>query len=242
MKNVFITGSSKGIGREIALEFAKNGYRVIINASKDKKALSKTYREIKELNESCLYCFGDVSNYDFCKQLFESLKAQNFEIDILINNVGISYIGCFNEMNPSDWDNIIDINLKSAFNCTHLSLPHMINKKNGKIINISSIWGEVGASCEVVYSSTKGAINSFTKSLAKEVGPSNIKVNAIACGVIDTNMNNFLNNEEKQQLIENIALMRFGKTKEIAELALFLASDKSSYISGQIITIDGCML
>ena len=163
-------------------------------------------------------------------------------IDILVNNAGISYIGLFNEMKYNMWDDIIDVNLKGVYNCTHLVLPYMINKKKGSVVNISSVWGDRGASCEVIYSSTKGAVNSFTKALAKELGPCDIKVNAIACGVIDTEMNAFLSEEEKKTLIDEIPFTRFGRAEEVAELVYFLASDNSSYLSGQVIAVDGAWI
>ena len=236
-KRVLITGSSRGIGKSIAILFAKNGYEVIINASKSVQELNNLYNEIRNFGGMCNKFITDVSNYNECKNMFENIG----NIDILINNAGISYIGLFSDMKPSDWEKIISTNLYSVFNCTNIAIPYMIKKKSGTIINISSIWGDRGASCEAVYSASKGAINSFTKSIAKELGPSSIKVNAISCGIIDTNMNEWLNKEEKLQLINEISLMRFGNTNEVAELCLFLASDKSNFINGQIITIDGCM-
>ena len=173
--------------------------------------------------------------------MFNTITTIYGNIDILINNAGVSYLGLFTDMKPQHWDKLIDINLKSVLNCTHLAVPKMVNQKSGIIINISSIWGERGASCEAVYSATKGAVNSFTKAMAKELGLSGIRVNAIACGVIDTKMNQCFTDDEKEVLTEEIALNRFGKTEEIAKLAVFLASDDSSFISGQIITSDGCM-
>ncbi len=161
------------------------------------------------------------------------------KIDILINNAGISHIGLFTDITTENFNKIMSVNFNSVFNCCHCVVPKMVNLKEGCIINISSIWGNLGASCEVIYSASKGAVNSFTKALAKELGPSNIRVNAIACGVIETEMNNWLDDEERTTLIEQISLMRFGQPKDIAKLALFLASD--NFITGQIITIDGGM-
>lgn len=236
MKTAVITGSSRGIGKAIAEEFAKNGYYVILNASKSADELNEAYEEFLSKGYSCEAVLADVSDYEECKKLF--IKAP----DVLVNNAGISHIGLFTDMTPESWKHLIDVNLMSAFNCSHIALKTMIKNHCGNIINISSIWGERGASCEVVYSASKGGINSFTKALAKEVGLSGIRVNAISCGVIDTKMNACFDEEEKAALCDEISLARFGKAEEIAKLAYFLAEDdKSGYINGQIITADGGM-
>ena len=236
MKTAVITGSSRGIGKAIAEEFAKNGYHVILNASKSADELNDAYEEFLSKGYSCEAVLADVSEYEECKKLF--IKAP----DVLVNNAGISHIGLFTDMTPESWKHLIDVNLMSAFNCSHIALKTMIRNHCGNIINISSIWGERGASCEVVYSASKGGINSFTKALAKEVGLSGIRVNAISCGVIDTKMNACFDEEEKAALCDEISLARFGKAEEIAKLAYFLAEDdKSGYINGQIITADGGM-
>lgn len=236
MKTAVITGSSRGIGKAIAEEFAKNGYHVILNASKSVDELNAVYEEFLSKGYSCEAVLADVSDYEECKKLF--IKAP----DVLVNNAGISHIGLFTDMTPESWKHLIDVNLMSAFNCSHIALKTMIKNHCGNIINISSIWGERGASCEVVYSASKGGINSFTKALAKEVGLSGIRVNAISCGVIDTKMNACFDEEEKAALCDEISLARFGKAEEIAKLAYFLAEDdKSGYINGQIITADGGM-
>lgn len=236
MKTAVITGSSRGIGKAIAEEFAKNGYHVILNASKSADELNDAYEEFLSKGYSCEAVLADVSDYEECKKLF--IKAP----DVLVNNAGISHIGLFTDMTPESFKHLIDVNLMSAFNCSHIALKTMIRNHCGNIINISSIWGERGASCEVVYSASKGGINSFTKALAKEVGLSGIRVNAISCGVIDTKMNACFDEEEKAALCDEISLARFGKAEEIAKLAYFLAEDdKSGYINGQIITADGGM-
>lgn len=236
MKTAVITGSSRGIGKAIAEEFAKNGYHVILNASKSVDELNEAYEEFLSKGYSCEAVLADVSDYEECKKLF--IKTP----DVLVNNAGISHIGLFTDMTPESFKHLIDVNLMSAFNCSHIALKTMIKNHCGNIINISSIWGERGASCEVVYSASKGGINSFTKALAKEVGLSGIRVNAISCGVIDTKMNACFEDEEKAALCDEISLARFGKAEEIAKLAYFLAEDdKSGYINGQIITADGGM-
>ncbi len=200
-KVALITGSSRGIGKAIAIKFAKNGYSVVINCKNSIDKLNETFNEIE-----------------------------------------ISYVGLFNEMNQKDWQKILQTNLEGAINISNLAIKDMIKRKDGNIINISSIWGNSGASCEVIYSASKGGLNSFTKALAKELAPSNIRINAIACGAIDTEMNSFLSEEEKKAFENEIPLMRFGKSEEVADLCLFLASKNSSYLTGQIITLDGGLL
>jgi 3-oxoacyl-[acyl-carrier protein] reductase len=160
----------------------------------------------------------------------------------LVNNAGVSSVGLFIDMNEEKWDEIIDINLKGVINCSHSTLDYMISQKSGTIINISSMWGNVGASCEVVYSSTKGAVNLFTKSLAKEMAPSGIRVNAIAPGVIDTEMNSWLSDEDKRGLEQEIPLGKFGDIEDIGKTVVFLASDGAKYITGQVLTVDGGMV
>lgn len=241
-KTVFVTGSSRGIGKAIAFEFAKQGCTVILNASKSQEELEQTFQELKAFNCRCYSFLGDVSNYSSCVSLFQQIEMLCGPVDILINNAGICHFSLFTQMKPEEWENLLAVNFHSVLNCTHLALPSMIRKKDGIILNISSMWGEKGASCEAVYSATKGAINAFTKAIAKEVGPSHIRVNAISCGVIDTSMNAWLTKEEKESLTEDISLMRFGKPEEVAKLAAFLSGENSEFISGQIITIDGCMV
>ena len=236
-KKVLITGSSRGIGKAIAFAFAKEGREVILNASKSGYEMENTADEITESGGICRTFMADVSDYSQCEDMFETIG----NIDILINNAGISYLGLFSDMKPSDWERVMNVNINSVFNCTHLAIPHMVREKRGIIINISSMWGDKGASCEAVYSASKGAVNSFTKAMAKELGPSGIRVNAISCGVIDTKMNAWLSDEERAELADEISLMRFGNSSEVADLAVFLASEKSEFINGQVITIDGGM-
>lgn len=236
-KTVLITGSSRGIGKAISEKFINNNFNVVINCKNNLNLLEDQINKFS--NKNILAIQADVSIYNECKNMMEKIKNTFGSIDILINNAGISLWKPFNLNTPDEWDTIIKNNFISVLNCSHLVIPYMLEKKSGKIINISSIWGNVGASCEVVYSSTKGAVNSFTKALAKELGPSNINVNAISCGVINTDMNNWLSDYEKNSLIEEIPLCRLGETEEIANLAYFLASDEANYITGQIIGVDG---
>ena len=237
-KTVLVTGSSRGIGKAIAVKFAKEGYDVIINCAHDEEALLITKQEIESYQVSCMAFLGDMGNFEVVQQLFLQIKKQWRGLDVLINNAGIAYIGLFTDMTPEDWHRVITTNLTSVYNCSSLAIPHMVQKKSGKIINISSVWGNVGASCEVAYSASKGGMNSFTRALAKELAPSNIQVNAIACGAIDTEMNHCLADEELMSLIDEIPANRLGSTEDVAELAYQLAY-KNDYLTGQIISLDG---
>ena len=242
-KIVLITGSSRGIGKAIAFKFAALGATVVINGSKDNESLQTTYDQIKALGAHVYMHLCDVSSYDATKALFDYIYTQTGRhVDILINNAGISSVGLFTDTTPSMWTSILSTNLSSIYNCCHIAVPSMVHKRSGCIINISSIWGKVGASCEVAYSATKGGINSFSKSLGKELGPCNIRVNAIACGFIDTGMNGHLSKAEQDCFIADIPLCRAGTPEEVADLCVYLASDHASYLTAQVITLDGGML
>lgn len=239
MKNVLITGASHGIGKAIAELFASRGYRIFINCRSSRK-------EIIDLAESwsleyqvpCIPLIYDVSDDREVTAMFEEISLLCHGIDILINNAGVSYIGLLDAMSIDDWNHVINTNLTSVFSCCKQAIPHMLREKRGKIINISSVWGNVGASCEVAYSASKGGVNAFTKALAKELAPSNIQVNAIACGTIDTRMNGCFSAEEREALAEEIPAGRFGKPEEVAALVYQLATG-NDYLTGQIITLDG---
>lgn len=241
-KVVLITGSSRGIGSAIAKELAHKGASVIINFSQDNVGSEKTLEEIQLNGGYAKIIKKDISNSVNCKELIEEVISIFGKIDILINNAAKSQVGLFMDFTEEDIEGLINTNLLSAMYLSKYALPYMISKNYGNIINISSIWGEVGASCEVVYSTTKGGLNLFTKSLAKEVAPFNIRVNSIAPGVINTEMNSFLSEEEKQNLIDEIPMNRFGDVSEIAKAVAFLCSDDSKYLTGQIIKIDGAFI
>ena len=240
-KVAIVTGASRGIGKGIAIELAKAGACVVINYKSNDVAAEETLQQIKELGASAFKIKGDVSDYEFSKQMIKTTIEKLGKIDILINNAGISKVELFMDAVPEEWDNILDVNLKGTINCSHCVVQEMIMRKSGSIINISSMWGNVGASCEVIYSASKGAINSFTKALAKELAPSNIRVNAIAPGVIDTEMNAWLSEDDRKELVQEIPMMKFGEVQDIGMLVTFLASESSKYITGQVITIDGGM-
>lgn len=241
-KTVLVTGSSRGIGQAIALAFGRAGYNIVLNASKSAKQLAEVRALLELEGVPVLAVLADVSDYDACRDLFAQIEQRFGAVDVLVNNAGISHIGLFTDMSPNEWKRVLSVNLESVLHCTHLAVPAMVRKKSGVILNISSMWGEIGASCEAVYSASKGGVNAFTKAMAKELGPSQIRVNAISCGVIDTEMNACFSAEEKQALIEEIPLMRLGKAEEVGELAVFLASERAAFLTGKILTIDGGML
>lgn len=240
-KTALVTGSSRGIGKAIAIALAKAGCNIILNAATSSEELVRTQNELKDMGYFSYSYLADVSDFNQCKEMFDKIYSLYSNIDILVNNAGISIVGLFTETTPSDWDNIMRNNVNSVLNCTYLAVPQMVRKKSGSIINISSIWGDRGASCEALYSASKGAVNSFTKAMAKELGPSQIRVNAISCGVIQTKMLDFLSDDEKEVLTNEISLMRIGSPEEIAQVALFLADNRSEFLTGQVITVDGCM-
>lgn len=237
-KTILITGSSRGIGKAIAIKYAKKGYNVVINCIKNEELLENVKKEIEGYQVSCYAFVGDMGDYDTAARLFQEIKKLYGHLDILINNAGISHVGLLSDMNLETWNKLINNNLTSVFNCCKLAIPDMVQQQNGKIVNISSVWGNVGASCEVAYSTTKGGINAFTKALAKELAPSNIQVNAIACGAIDTEMNHFLTDEELVALVEEIPAGRLGTAEEVADF-VYSITHKNQYLTGQIISLDG---
>lgn len=240
-KVAIVTGASRGIGRAIALEFAKEGASVVINYSKDEEGAEETLKLLKEIGVSALKIKKDISIFEDSKYIVEETIKHFGKIDILVNNAARSTIGLFMDASKEDIDSMMGTNLLGAMYLTKHTIPHML-QNGGAILNISSMWGEVGASCEVLYSTSKGGMNLFTRSLAKEMAPSNIRVNAIAPGVIDTKMNSFLSDEDKVELEEEIPMGRFGRPSEIGKIAVFLCSDDSSYITGEIIRADGGMI
>ena len=237
-KTVLVTGASRGIGKAIAMKYAAKGYNVVITCVRRKEELLKTQLEVEALGDECLAWVGDAGDYASCEELFEKIKERFGSLDVLVNNAGISYIGLLQDMKPEEWEHIVRTNLTSVFNCCRLAIPMMVSRKQGKIINISSVWGNCGASCEVAYSATKGGINAFTKALAKELAPSNIQVNAIACGCIDTAMNAQLDTTERIALETEIPAGRFGTPQEVADFVIQLVNSPA-YVTGQIIGLDG---
>jgi len=238
-KTVFITGASRGIGRSIALKFAAQGYHVLINCRISADELAAVRDEILALPEgSCQMLVGDVGNPDDVRQMFALLSEETALPDVLINNAGTAHIGLLSEMSDDQWSTVIQTNLSAVFYCSRAAIPAMVRQKQGKIINISSMWGISGASCEAAYSASKAGVHGLTQALAKELAPSNIQVNAVACGVIDTAMNSQLNAEERAQLAEDIPAGRFGSAEEVAALVWDLANGPD-YLTGQVIALNG---
>lgn len=237
-KTVLITGASRGIGKAVALRFAKEGWQTAITCRTRTHQLLEVRKEIESLGTPCLAFTGNMGDMEDCRHLFSLIHDRFGPLDALVNNAGISYIGLFQDMAMEDWQNLIQSDLTSLFCCCKLALPPMIRRQCGKIVNISSVWGICGASCEVAYSAAKGGVNAFTKALAKELAPSNIQVNAVACGAIDTEMNQWMEEEEKKALLEEIPAGRMGRPSEVADLVIQLCS-ASSYLTGQVIALDG---
>lgn len=229
-----VTGGSKGIGEAICKQLANDGYTVIVNYNSSKINAQKVAKDINGYSYK-----ADVSNLQEVKTMVDYI-IQNFgSIDLLVNNAGISVVGLFHQVSKEDAKRILDINLNGVLNCTSEVVKHMISKKSGNIINISSMWGEIGGSCEVHYSTTKSAIIGFTKALAKEVGLSGIRVNCVSPGVIDTSMNSHLSQEDLNSLKEEIPLYRLGTPQDVANVVSFLASSRASYITAQDIAVNG---
>lgn len=239
MKTVLVTGSSRGIGAAICRKLNKN-YKIIINYNKSEKAALKLLDELRKENPFVIAVKADVSKEDEVERIFEIGESNFGHIDILINNAGISHFSLIQDTSFEEWRKILATNLDSVFLTSKRAVPKMLENEDGIIINMSSIWGEAGASMESAYSASKGAINSFTKSLAKELAPMNIRVNAIACGIVDTDMmrNDFKPNELEELKME-VGLNRFASPEEIGDLVEFLISDKAKYITGEIVNING---
>lgn len=236
-KVIIITGASRGIGKEIAKELAKKGNTIIANYNKSEKQAKELKEELNENKINIDIYKADVSKREEAKKLVEYTIKKYGKIDILINNAGISQFKEFTQITDKDWENMINTNLNSVFYMTQETCKNMIHNKNGCIINISSIWGVVGASCEVHYSVSKAGIDAMTKSLAKELGPSNIRINSIAPGIINTDMNKNLSKEEIEQIKQEIPLEKIGKTTDIEKCIEWLIEDE--YTTGQIISING---
>ena len=235
-KTVLITGGTRGIGRSAAELFVSKGYNVAVLYQKSDD-IANEMREKNPENFIAVRC--DVASAKDVKCAFELVEANFGGVDILINNAAISEQKMLCDVTEDEWDRMFDVNIKGMFNTVKCAMPYMVHQKKGKIINISSIWGICGSSCEVVYSSTKSAVIGFTKALAKELGPSGICVNCIAPGVVDTDMNRMFDENEMEILKEETPLGRIGTPKEIADVIEFLASEKSSFITGQVISPNG---
>ena len=236
-KVVIVTGASRGIGRNIATTLAKKGYIVIANYNKSENKAIELQQNLKKENINIDIFKADVSNRDEVKKLVQFVINKYKKIDCVINNAGIDQVKMFLDITDTDWNNMISNNLNSVFYMCQEVLPYMIHEKNGVIINISSIWGVTGASCESHYAVSKAGVDALTKSLAKEMGPSNIRINSIAPGFIDTEMNNNLNEEEKKEIKEEIPLQKIGKVEDVSHTVEWIIEDE--YITGQVISVNG---
>jgi 3-oxoacyl-[acyl-carrier protein] reductase len=236
---VLITGASRGIGAAIAERFASAQMRVVIHYLHSHEAANEVARKCLGYGAKVLTVSADLRSKDQLQRMKEKMEQHGMVPDILVNNAGIAHFGLLSDVTEEEWDRVMDINLKGMFLCTQMFMPAMISQKYGRIINVSSIWGISGASCEVVYSTAKGGVNAFTKALAKELAPSGVTVNAVAPGVVETTMNDKLNPEEKLALRSEIPAGRFAMPDEIASLVYFIALPESGYITGQIISPNG---
>ena len=241
-KVAMITGATRGIGKQIALTLANEGYNIVLNYRTKNDELIQAKNEIESKNVKCLTVQGDVTNFEDCKQMIESAIKEFGKIDVLINNAGITKDMLLARMKEEDFKQVIDVNLVGTFNMTKNVISYMMKARNGRIINISSVVGIAGNAGQTNYSASKAGIIGFTKSLAKEVASRNILVNAVAPGFIETNMTDILKQEVKDEIAKNIPLKRMGTPKDVANVVKFLASEDSSYITGQVISVDGGMI
>ena len=241
-KVAMITGATRGIGKQIALILANEGYNIVLNYRTENDELIQAKNEIESKNVKCLTVQGDVTNFEDCKQMIESAIKEFGKIDVLINNAGITKDMLLARMKEEDFKQVIDVNLVGTFNMTKNVISYMMKARNGKIINISSVVGIEGNAGQTNYSASKAGIIGFTKSLAKEVASRNILVNAVAPGFIETNMTDVLKQEVKDEIAKNIPLKRMGTPQDVANVVKFLASEDSSYITGQVISVDGGMI
>ncbi len=238
-KTAIVTGGTRGIGKAIVLELAKSGCNVAFNYSKSDDLANELVKEIEGLGVKAMAKKADVADFESAKEMVKEVKDEFGQIDILVNNAGITRDKLLALMKENDWDDVINLNLKSVYNFSKAVIMTMIKQKNGKILNITSVSGIAGVAGQTNYSASKAGMIGFTKALAKEVGKAKINVNAIACGFIETDMTSELPEEYKQKMIDMTALKRFGTTDDVAKTAKFLLSDDAKYITGQVLTIDG---
>lgn len=238
MRTVIITGGTRGIGRAAVRLFAEKGCRVAFLYRNSEEKAEALVNELKTTADvMAVKC--DVADSSSVNEAFKRIRAELGSADVLVNNAGIAQQKLFTDITDDDWARMMNVNAGGVFNCCRAALPDMINKKNGRIINISSMWGQAGASCEVHYSASKAAVIGLTKALAKEAGPSGITVNCIAPGVIDTDMMSSFTDDIKAELADETPLCRLGTPEDIAKAVLFLASEEASFITGQVIGVNG---
>lgn len=238
MKTVIVTGASRGIGREIAFEAAQAGYNVVVNYLNSKADADSLVGQLTKIS-GVIAVRADVSKDADAKMLVDTAMSRFGAVNALVNNAGVAYSGLFQQMSDADITRILDVNLKGAMNVSKYALNYMLQKQSGKIVNITSMWGQVGASCEVAYSAAKAGLIGFTKALAKEVAPSDISVNAVSCGVINTDMLSCYTDADKAELISDTPLCRLGTPKDVASAVMFLLSENASFITGQTLAVNG---
>ncbi len=241
-KAAIVTGASRGIGRKTAELFAHNGYNVLINYNHSQTEAEELQKQLKQEGSQTEIFRANVGIYEEARQMVDFCLAKFGTVDILVNNAAISQAKLFTDITPAEWQEMMQVILNGVFNCTQNAVREMIHQKRGKIINLSSIWGITGASCEVHYSTAKAGIIGFTKALAKELGPSNIQVNCVAPGVIQTDMLSGYTEDDLEELRQETPVKRLGTTEDVAQLVLFLASEKANYITGQVISPNGGFL
>lgn len=236
MKTALITGGTKGIGKAIALAFLQQGYEVVLNYDRDQAAALAAQEEFNMMGYCPLLLRADVADENQVMEMFREFFSIYGKIDVLVNNAGISLINVIQDTTAEEWDRIFAVNVKGAYLCCREAVDKMIGS-GGSIINIASIWGEVGASCEVAYSASKGALIAFTKALAKELAPSKVRVNCVSPGVIDTEMNAHLSSTEMDELINQIPLGRLGRPEDVAQACVYLA--ENAYVTGEVLSVGG---
>lgn len=239
MKYALITGASGGIGAATARAFAQAGYGVAIHAHRNVDKLHALSQELSALSVPVLEVCADLSDPVQAKTMVDNVLEKFCQLDILVCCSGLSHVGLVTDIDPQQWKTLFGVNVDGMHYCCQAVLPHMVHRKEGCILTVSSMWGQVGASCEVAYSATKGAVIAYTKALAQEVGPSNIRVNCIAPGVIATEMNAHLSPEDLEALADETPLGRIGTPEECASCALFLASEGASFVTGQVLAPNG---
>ena len=240
MNTILITGASHGVGKAFAIACAESGRftKIILNGGSDKAALEDTARRVSAAGDLvCIADIGDVSDLAYVQGLRERFGP----VDTLVNNAGISRTGLLTDMSPEEWDRVLRVNVTSLYNTCHTYVPDMVSAGGGRILNVSSVWGLCGASCEVAYSASKGAVNAFTKALAKELAPSHIRVNAIALGIIDTRMNAHLSENETAEICDQIPAGYIASPEDAAQAMLRLL-DMPEYFNGEIVRFDGCWI